>query len=223
MHVMFPWQLLTRAAKFRIVGQSQEARQSVSGAMTVRPALGARWEASLSFIAHDEDQYLAARAFLAGMEGMIGTTDVPARAWFRPLDRDGQQLGEAGLASLEDTDLFQLFGLANDPISAAELTADADLRATQIKVAYTNSTGLRPGHRFGIAGRLYEVQLTWVDGAGDTVVQFQPPLRASAADGDAVEIHRPSCVMRLASVDETDAEDTPVPARFFNLSFVEAI
>lgn len=222
MHVMFPWQLLVRAVQFRLVGQAINAQQSISGALTVVPGLGARWEAKLSLIAHTESQYLATRGFIAGMEGMIGTTDVPAHAWFRPLDRDGQNVVMANVAGLADAQTMQNFGFANAQIVAAVLAEPAALRATRIKVDYLNSTGLRPGHRFSIDGCLYQVQLTWVDDAGENVVQFQPPLRAAAASGAVVDIHHPSCKMRLATENEQEAEDTPVPARFFSLSFVEA-
>jgi len=223
MHVMFPWQLLVRAAKFRLAGQSIGAQQSISGATTGVAGMGARWEAMLSLIAHTEDQYLATRGFLAGMEGMIGTTDVPAHAWFRPYDRDGQPIVMANVAGIADAQTMQNFGFANAPIISATLAEAAPLRATRIKVVFSNSTGLRPGHRFSIDGRLHEVQLTWVDDDGANVVQFQPPLRAAAAAGSAVEIHHPSCRMRLATVNESEAEDNPEPVRRFALNFVEAI
>jgi hypothetical protein len=222
MHVAFPFQLLKQAAQFRIVGQSLSAAQSISGAVTVVPGLGARWQASVAFIAHTEAQYLAARGFLAAMEGMLGTTDVPAPSWFRPLDRDGNVVGMSNTGTFGDAQAMEHFGFENEPIAAATLAGDASLRATQLRVAYSDSTGLRPGHRFSIAGNLYEVQLAWVDG-GENVLQIQPPLRASAFAGDAVEIHFPTCRMRLAGVDEQVADDTPVPARFFRLNFIEAL
>ena len=222
MHVLFPFQLLKQAARFQIVGQSVGAQQSISGATTAVASMSARWQATASFVLRDEDQHLAFRAFLAGMEGILGTTNVPVLSRHRPLDRDGNAVAMTNVARLQDAQTFQHFGFANAQIVAAVLAEPAALRATLIKVDYLDSTGLRPGHRFSINGRLYEVQLTWVDDAGDNVVQFQPPLRAAAALGAVVDIHHPSCLMRFADAVLPPYDELSPRMQTVSLSFVEA-
>lgn len=223
MHVMFPHQLLRQEARFRVAGQSLTPQTGLSGAVTVRAALGARWEASLSFVMRDEAQHLAFRAFLAGMEGALGTTDIPAHGRFRPRDRDGRGVAGCDVAQLSDAQAFEHFGFENAPVEAATVAVAADLRATQITVAYSNSTGLRPGHRFSIRDRLYEVQLAWEDNSGRDVIQIQPPLREAVAIGTAIEVFHPRCVMRMADPAGPAYDDANPRMQSVSLSFVEAI
>lgn len=222
MHVRFPHQLMRQDARFRIAGQSQAPVQSVSGAFTIRPAMGAHWQASVTLVARGEAQQLALQAFIAGMEGQLGTTDVPLIARHRPMDRDGLPVNGCDIADLADAQTAEHFGFQNAPIVAATLAVSAALRATQIAVTYLDSVGLRPGHRFSINGRIYEVQLTWIE-AGQNIVQFQPPLREAATSGDAVEIHHPRCIMRLASAEGPDYSEALIRQQAVTLSFIEAI
>lgn len=222
MHVMFPWAVWVQTVNLRLVGQSRPAQQSISGVTTVVASMAARWEASVGFRVYSEAQYLKMRAFLAQMEGMIGTTDVPALATFRPADRDGLEVGMFDVAGLSDAQTMEHFGFQNAPLEACLIAEPALNRATEIAVAYTNSTGLRPGHRFSIAGSLYEAQLTWDDGARH-IVKFQPPLRAAVGAGDPVEINYPRCKMRLATSDEREPEDAHSRIKTFTLNFIEAI
>lgn len=223
MHVMFPHQLMRKAARFRVAGQSIATQIGISGAVTVKAAMGARWEASLSFVLRDEAQHLALRAFLAGMEGELGTTDVPAHDRFRPYDGDGHRVVGCDVAQIDEGQTWEHFGFENSPLASAALAEAADLRATRIKVDYSNSTGLRPGQRFAIGNRLHEVQLAWVDAAGDNVLQIQPPLRAAVAAGTLVELHQPRCLMRLADASGPAYDDLNPRMQAVTLQFVEAI
>lgn len=223
MHVMFPHQIMRQAARFRVAGQSIASQVGISGAVTVKAAMGARWEASLSFVLRDEAQHLALRAFLAGMEGELGTTDVPAHSRFRPYDGAGHRVAACDVAGLADGQTWEHFGFPNAPLESATLAEAADLRATRIKVDYSNSTGLRPGQRFAIGNRLHEVQLAWVDAAGDNVLQIQPPLRAAVAAGTLVELHQPRCLMRLADASGPAYDDLNPRMQAVTLQFVEAI
>ena len=222
MHVLFPHQLLRQAAQFGISGQSMPSTSSISGATTVRPSLGAKWEAIAAFVMRTEEQHLAFRAFLAGMEGALGTTDVPAFSRFRPHDRDGHGVVACDIAKLSDAQTFEHFGFQNAPLESAILTESASLRATRIKVTYPNSTGLRPGHRFSINGRLHEVQLSWTEG-GSNILQIQPPLRNAAGAGAVIEMHAPRCLMRFSSPDRPAYDDAMPRMQSVTLNFIEAI
>lgn len=223
MRVLFPHQLINQGAAFRVVGQSRPAQQSVGGAMTVVAALGAHWQAQVTFLIKGEAAHLAYLAFLAGMEGQLGTTLLPCTMRFRPFDRDGDSVTRCNVAVLAGAQTSQHFGFVNAPVATLTLTEAALLRATRIKVALGNTTGLRPGHRFSIGERLYEAQLIWQDGAGATVVQFQPPLRAAAAAGSVVVADAPHCAMRRSDMDDGAYDHAMLRMQSVTHSFVEAI
>ena len=224
MQATFPHLALWQEVQFSLTGQSLEGRQSISGAETVIPTLRGRWSASASFVLKGEGAMLQWQAFLAQMEGRIGTTLVPARSRWRPKDRDGHALAFCQIGDLADAQTHEHFGFANTPISYMTVAAAAPLRATEIDVRNVNTTGLRPGQFFSIGERLHRVQTHWQPGAeGTSRLMFQPPLRAAVAAGARVELGRPVCKMRFATDDEGPFDQSmPVLPRV-QVNFVEAI
>jgi hypothetical protein len=223
MRVLFPHQLIQQGATFMVTGQSKTPQQSVGGAMTVIAALGARWTAQATFLIKGEAAHLAYMAFLAGMEGQLGTTLLPCLARHRPVDRDGHFVNRNTVGGIAGAQTWQHFGLVNAPSMTMTLVADAALRATQIKVAVGDTTGLRPGQRFSIGERLHEVQLMWVDDLGATVLQIQPPMRVATLAGAQLDLVAPACVMRRASGDDGAYDQSLDRMQSVSLSFVEAI
>lgn len=201
MQATFPFLALSKEATFHLEGQSLELAESISGTETVVPTLRGKWKAEVSFALNGEAATLQWQAFLAQMQGRIGTTLVPARSRYRPRDRDGHHLSFCDTATLQDAQTFEHFGLANTPITRIVLAAPAALRATQLDLTLVNSTGLRPGQYFSIGDRLHRVQHHWQPGAGSRVM-IEPPLRAPAAAGTALEIARPVCRMRMVTETE---------------------
>lgn len=221
MHVTFPHQLIAQGARFALIGQTRIAQESISGASTVIASLAARWSASVTFVIRDEAGHLAFRAFMAGLEGMLGTTDVPAFARYRPLDQNGRALTRCTVASLAEAQTMEHFGFENAEIEGAQLAADAALRATDLQVTESATTGIRPGHRFSIGDRLHEVQLAWTDGARR--LRVQPPLRAAAASGAPLNLFAPICRMRRADDADPGYDDRMTRQQSITLSFVEAL
>lgn len=220
MQVAFPWQIPFRTSRPRMVGTAREPRQSISGAETVVPSFGGRWECDVEMLIHGEAAELAYQAFIAQMEGRVGTTLLPIWTRWRPRDRDGQVVDQRGTAGLADAQTWEHFGFEAVPVVTMALAEPAALRATTIKVEPYNTTGIRPGQHFSIGERLYVVQHHWQDSAGVTNLMIWPPLRQSLGQAQLV-LDRPFCLMRLAS-EGADLEYTPTPAGRVTATFVEA-
>ena len=83
MQATFPYLALHQTAQFYLVGQSLETQESISGVETVVPTMRGRWTATATFALKDEAATLQWQAFLAQMQGRIGTTLVPCRSRYR--------------------------------------------------------------------------------------------------------------------------------------------
>lgn len=201
MRATFPHQLLWQDVTPRFVGASREPQQSISGADTIVPAMGGRWEATCSFVIKGEGAQLAWQAFQAQMEGRIGTTLVPIRTRFRPRDANGRAVTACTVAGLAGAQTFEHFGFANAPIIGARLASAAPLRATQIAVELVDSIGIRPGQFFSIGERVNQVQHHWQAG-GVHYLTLRSPLRRAAAAGSRMELFAPVCLMRMVSEEE---------------------
>lgn len=223
MQVTFPHRAMWQSVTFNLTGQSMEPQQSISGAETVVPVPRGRWTASMSFVLKGEAQVLQWQAFLAQMEGRIGTTLVPARSRWRPRDRDGHALAFCTTANLADAQTWEHFGFENSIVHHMNAAAPAALRATQMDVTLTNSTGLRPGQLFSMGERLYRVQAHWQPAAGVHRIMFQPPLRQAVGVGARLELGRPVCRMRFATEDEGLFDQSLAVLPVVSVNFVEAI
>lgn len=89
-------------------------------------------------------------------------------------------------------------------------------------IMVTKGARLVPGHYFSIAGRLHLVTRVLDASGGAATVEFRPPLRATVADLEPVELIAPKAPMRLAS-DDTAAMELDL-GRFatLQLDLVEA-
>lgn len=222
MQVNWPFLVQQNTPRFKVVGQSLEPQTGLSGAMTVVSAMGARWEAKIDVQVRGQEAALQFEAFLAGMEGYLGTTYVPVKHIRNPRDMDGRRVAQCGVAEMLDGEFMEHWGMVNSALEMAELGANAALRATEIEVVYTNTTGIRPGHFFQIGQSLCQAQLVWVD-AGVHKVRFQPPLRAAALMGDQVILDTPALNMRLTNPDSIDFDQMSRVTQYFSLAFVEAV
>ena len=202
MQAAFPFLAMAQAAQFWLEGQSLDPQQSISGAETITPTMRGRWLASCGFALKTEAQRLQWQAFLAQMEGRLGTTLVPVRSRFRPVDRDGHGMSFCDTATIAGAQTWEHFGFAGTDVARVIVAAAAPLRATQIDVTLPNSTGLRPGQYFSIGERLHRVQSHWQPGGGVHRLMIQPPLRQAVSAGARVEIERPVCRMRMTTETE---------------------
>lgn len=222
MRATWPYTARWTAALPRMVGETIAPQRSISGVETVIPTFGGRWEVTGSFVIYGEPQELAWQAFIAQMEGGVGTTLVPIWTRFRPSGATGRQVPWDNVAGIEDTQTWEHFGFESTRVAGGTIAAAAALRATTISVTLTGSLGLRPGQYFSISERLYRVQHHWQTPAGVTQLMIQPPLRAAAAVGVALEVFSPVCRMRLAEP-AGDLEYTPEGVARVTCRFVEAV
>ncbi|MTH76310.1 hypothetical protein [Paracoccus aestuariivivens] len=205
MQVTFPHLPGLRRSEFSLIGLSQEPQESISGVDTTIPTMRGRWAGSLTLILHNEAASLQWSAFLAQMQGRIGTTLVPVFDKYLPRDANGQRVPFFTIANLRDAQTMEHFGFVNSESVHVVVNRAAALRATEIEVRYPDTLGLRPGHLFSIADRLHRVR--YVDLSRETEtgprysVHFDPPLREAVAAGAVVNINRPVCRMRLVNED----------------------
>ena len=222
MRATFPFHLMSQAFTPRFVGASLEPQRSINGAETVVPTMGGRWEVECSFVIHGEAAQLEWQAFLAQMEGRVGTTLVPIRTRFRPNDRDGHGVPFCQIAGLAGAQTWEHFGFANAPVATMTLVDPAPLRATTIRVAAANTTGIRPGQFFSLGERLYRVQHHWQTDDGVTNLMIQPPLR-QAFNNAVLILDRPVCRMRFASETEGQFDQLLDRLPSVTCTFVEAV
>lgn len=223
MQATFPHRLLRQASQFWLEGMSLEPQDSINGTTTVVPTMRGRWQASCQFVLRGEAATLEWQAFLAQMEGRVGTTLVPAHYRWRPRDRDGHPLAFCDVADLADAQTWEHFGFDNTDIRRVSVAASAPLRATQIDVTLGDTTGLRPGQKLSIGERLYRVQAHWQP--NDTVhrLMIQPPLRQAVAAGARVEIEKPVCRMRMTTETEGLFDQSLAVLPSVTVNFQEAI
>lgn len=219
--IRFPFRSRWKSAQFALTDLSRGAQRSLSGADVVTPSLSARWTASLELITWQIDADQGWAAFVAQMQGRLGTTAVPVWQRHRPLDALGREMpADQPVGDLSGGAPHELFGFANDPIIDVTIREAAPLRATEIIVDYINCGGIRPGHKFSIGGRLYVCRFHAGDGSGARL-QISPPLRAAAAVGDPVEVRAPICLMRFQDDNQGAVTETPTPFGTHQVNFVE--
>lgn len=223
MQATFPHLALWQAAQFTLIGQSFETQEGISGAETVVPTMRGRWAASVSFALKGEATTLQWQAFLAQMQGRIGTTLVPARSKWRPRDRDNKSLSFCDTGGLQGAQLWEHFGFANADIDRITVTASAPLRATEIELTLDDTTGLRPGQFFSIGERLHRVQAHWQPSETRHRIMFEPPLRSEVQAGQRVEIERPVCKMRMTSETEGLFDQSLQSLPIVSVNFAEAL
>lgn len=222
MQATFPFLALHQTAQFYLTGQSLEPQESISGVETIVPTMRARWTATATFALKDEAATLQWQAFLAQMQGRIGTTLVPCRSRYRPKDRNGHGMTFCDTAKLADAQTWEHFGFANAPILRATVLSNMPVRASEMDVVFSDSTGIRPGQYFSINERLHRVQHHWQSAEGVSRIRFEPPLRKAVDAGQALEMARPVCLMRCVSETEGLFDQSLDVLPVVTLNFVEA-
>lgn len=222
MQATFPHLALWQEVQIHLAGQSLETSESISGVETVVPTMRARWMAQANFVLRGEAATLQWQAFLAQMQGRLGTTLVPARSRYRPRDEDGLPLPFCDTARLAGAQTWEHFGFENEDVPRITLASAAALRATVISLTLTESTGLRPGQFFSLGERLHRVQHHWQDGTAHRVM-IEPPLRAAVAAGARLEIERPVCRMRMTTETEGLFDQVMDVLPRVTLNFAEAL
>lgn len=209
----WPVALCPRSVSFHLQNTSRSGGVSLTGTEQIVTSPAARWSASVALSIHTDEQVLALRALVAGLDGQAGTVAVPvfdARRAPWPLDLAGRKITPRLAAS----------GL--DPSIRYRLAATAARGATSIAVLREHGSPLLPGQYFSIDGHLHLIVAS-TSATHATTLTIRPALRVSAAANTTLELARPVSVMRLANNDEGAADLNLGRFADLTLNFVEAI
>lgn len=166
MQAPFPYLAGWRSVRFWPTGMALDPQQGITGAETIVPTARARWMATGELVIHGEERVLQWQAFLAQMQGNLGTTDVPCFSWFRPRDRNGRMPSFDRTSGIANAQTFEHFGFDGPAVQRLTNVFDAPLRSTEISVSRQDSTGIRPGQYFSLGRRLHQVQMSWEAAGG---------------------------------------------------------
>lgn len=174
--------------------------QSLGGFEQVTTSANDRWQASYKFVANRTERILALRAFILSMRGRANTVGLPMfdnnRAPWQILRGIAQTPARIRTRRLDGTPYADAADI-NDTLITAELSAGADVLATQLSISVTKGSAPQPGHLFSIGNRGYSILL--VTGSGPYTVEIWPSLRIAAIAGETVNFTSPVCEMRFAS------------------------
>lgn len=155
---------------------------------------GGRWYAEMGDIAlTSRNKIMAWRAFKAATGGGVDRFIFPiCDARHQPTNGRSQVPHSDGTSFSDDS-------LYSQGDCAAELTADAALRATTISISMALGKPLIGGERFTIVHpamreRAYSVGRILAQTDTSATIQFHPPLREAAPAGTAVDFNNPRFV-----------------------------
>lgn len=165
-------------------------------------------------------------------DAIAGLVEGRANALLMPVDVSGRRPLPDGVA---DDDIDYEAGIPHDDDSFfdddtgylngwIEVTAAAALRrATTLVLTKTVCGTIRPGMRFSIEERLYQVKtvVSQTDSAATITINF--PLRDAVAAGSRCEFARPVCRMRLITDGEMDLPLQLENYAFPSIGLVEAL
>ena len=216
------------AETWRIENASRTGGQTLSGTQQFVSSPSGRWRAKMTFHLVEDDDYLEARGFLAGLDGqatpfLIGPIDWRGRPW--NIDP---------LTGAKITPDFQAQDIAVDPAFETNpdtagyldftLAAAAAMNATTIQVSRQRGGVLKRGQYFSVGDRLHMIVKPPADTGNPGVVglTIRPWLRAAYAQGTPVNFAAPLCLMRLADPDTGQIETLPSPLSDASLDLIEA-
>lgn len=205
MAVRWPIPLQANDVLWQLENQSRSGGASLTGSEQIVSSGAGRWRATvnINLVALQlEDAVLSFRALMAQLEGRVGEILLPAFDAYRPRQNDGQMLSDAEGLGMIDATAFDHSGFEQDDVPTATITASKPTNATEISLNLLGNRGPRPGNYLSIGDRLYIARHVWQNTAGGvTYVSISPRLRAPVNTGDAVNLDKPHCLMRLASDD----------------------
>lgn len=159
------------------------------------------------------DQVRTWRAISAAAQGGAVPVIVPScdKKFFPVPLVDGHPLYSYGAIPHSDGSFFSDGSGYSQPVVVCESVGDAVLRSTSLILHFTAGSALRGGEVFAIEHptqnwHRYVIKTVTLNGDGDSVVTFEPPLREAVPGGTDIEFDLPRCVMRLASGGAMDLE-----------------
>ena len=183
-------------ASFSLVANTQTFESPLNKSVQTYELPGARWAASWSYQNLTDADARILKAWLAKLRGQAGrfscydwTHKIPSGAATGGgvvfgAGQVGRTLIISGMVSPHTTDYRA---------DSTEVTCDSVATCDT-----SDLSALVPGDYFEVNGELKLVtDFLDIDGAGNGVVFFEPPLRTSPPNGSYPTIIRPTCTMRL--------------------------
>lgn len=220
---------------WRIANASRGGGASLTGQQQFVVSPAGRWEAKLSLHCLDDDDYLDADGFLAGLDGsanaiLCGPEDWRGRPWNVDPLTGAKITPDFKAQDIEADPAFE-----NNPDTTGTLQFSLALAATMNATAlsiYRNKGGaLKRGQYLSIGQRLHIITaLTTTDPidpatglavAGSIGVTIRPWLRADYAANTPVEFAQPVGLMRLTPDSVAMVERTTSPLSDLSLDLVE--
>lgn len=172
---IYTWPTLSRNSpaelEWSLISNTQEFTSPLSNSVQTVEMPGAKWRASFTMQNLTEDDAALLQAFMTRLRGKSGRFTLHNMARFRPR---GTHTGAA---------LVYGAGQSGTTLAIDGCAAGATLLA---------------GDFFGVNGELkMVVESATANGAGQMVVTFEPPLRASPADNAPITVDSPVATFRL--------------------------
>lgn len=220
---------------WRIANAARSGGASLSGQQQFVVSPAGRWEAKLSLHCLDDDDYLEADGFLAGLDGpanaiLCGPEDWRGRPWnIDPLT--GGKITPN--FSVRDIEIDPAFDTNPDTTGTLQfsLAAAATMNATSLSIQRTKGGHLKRGQYISIGQHLHIITgLTTASPAdpdsglaiaGVIGVTVRPWLRMDYAAGAPVEFAKPVGLMRLTAEAAAMVERTTSPLSDLSLDLVE--
>lgn len=220
---------------WRIANAARGGGASLTGQQQFVVSPAGRWEAKLSLHCLDDDDYLEADGFLAGLDGpangiVCGPEDWRGRPWnIHPLT--GGKIAPDFAA--RDIAADPAFDTNPDTTGTLRfsLAAAASMNATALSIRRDKGGHLKRGQYLSIGQRLHIITAltsaspadpdSGLAVAGTIGVSIRPWLRQDYAAGTAVEFAHPVGLMRLTAESVAMVERTTSPLSDLSLDLVE--
>jgi hypothetical protein len=205
---MIAWPALLKPNNggFAQMVRSLSGGPSLSGFEQVVPQMTDRWQARYQVPVRSRDQMLAMRTMLATLRGRAGTIALPLNEnRFAPwrTDQYGRRFTPKYVRTRPlDGSPYADPANINDTLITATVINAASWTASTLNLRITVGDPPRPGNRFSIKARLYEIGTVTALGGTDYTVTVWPWLRFAVAAGAVADFTTPVCEMRLMTDDQ---------------------
>jgi len=184
--------LVPNALEWQLVSNTQNFESPLNRTVQTLELAGARWAAALMFNNLTESQARVMIAFLARLRGA------------------------SGRFYLHDHSLVDPRGIGTGtPLVKGVSQTGYTLNTDGWTVSQTGI--LLAGDMFSVNDEMKMVTVDAdSDGAGDSTLTFEPPLRSSPDDNAVITVSNPTAIMRL--IDDSQMSYKVGPAKFYNIS-----
>lgn len=213
-----PWPsiLKPRSESWRLQNADRSGGPSITGAEQIVSSVAARWAASLTISVTRNEQVLAFRGLMAGLDGragtmLVGPTELCRAPW--GVDALGRKLS---LRSYRDPVLKgTIFDKTPEQVVAEQIAATvpyfADAGSTVVTLRVLKGAPPTIGSYIGFENRMHVIvgiSVQTTGALGETIITYiiRPGLRFAMNAGHLAELVFPLCEMRLANNDTGNLE-----------------